>query len=273
MDERLVDGRPWAYPGAALALYNDWDSIQSTKTRFCLGEKQLPFESRIVSLQRFENLAPAYLALNPQGVVPTLQHGAHVIVESSTINEYVDAIGAGDRLLPDDPVTRVRVRLWCRYEDKVMHPSVRPPTFHLMIKQRYAAMTPEQMGALVDAHPQPQRAHSYRTMATGPIDYEAILESLASFRTILARMERALGRRAWLADNRFTLADIAAAAFIDRIEALGMAWLWAALPRVNDWVLRLQARPAYGAAMPPAGKRMPCPSEAALAEVRQRLAS
>lgn len=272
MDQRLVNGRPRTYSEAALALYNDWDSIQSTKTRFCLWEKQLPFESRIVSLQRFENLAPAYLALNPKGVVPTLLHGAQVIVESSTINEYVDAIGAGERLLPDDPVTRARVRLWCRYEDKVMHPSVRPPTFHLMIKQRYATMTPEQMGALVAAHPQPQRAHSYRTMATGAIDYAAILASIASFRTILARMELALGRRAWLADNKFTLADIAAAAFIDRIEALGMAWLWATLPRVGDWVLRLKLRPAYGAALPPAEKRMPRSGEAALDEIRQRLA-
>lgn len=63
-------------------------------------------------------------------------------------------------------------------------------------------------------------------MATGPIDHAAIDASVATFRQVLARMEAALRRRPWLADASFTLADVAAAAFVDHVEALRMEWLW-----------------------------------------------
>jgi glutathione S-transferase len=43
------------------------------EVRHCLREKGLPYKSRYVELWRYENLSPAYLALNPNGVVPTLR--------------------------------------------------------------------------------------------------------------------------------------------------------------------------------------------------------
>ncbi|MGH8758646.1 MAG: glutathione S-transferase family protein [Burkholderiales bacterium] len=267
MSERSTPGG-----NTSAVLHHDWDSIQSIKVRFCLLEKQLPYQSRIVSLQRFENLAPAYLALNPAGLVPTLVHGADVITESSIINEYADEVGAGLSLMPASPSARARVRMWARYEDEVMHPAVRPPTFHLMIKQRYTAMTQEELAALVASHPLPNRAQAYRTMATGPIDYDAIINSVAVFKEILQRMERALERNTWLACDTFSLADVAAAAFADRVASFGMAFLWTPLPRVQDWVQRLQSRPAWRAAVPPVGKRLPRPDVNALQEIRRRLA-
>ena len=255
----------------APTLHHDWDSLQSLKVRFCLAEKGLPFEGRIVAIKRFENLAPAYLALNPNGVVPTLEHGGNVIIESSIINEYLDEIGAGPKLMPEVPAERARVRMWCRYEDDVMHPAVRPPTFQLMIKQRFAAMSRGQMSALVESHPQPQRAEAYRNGATGPIDYDAVLRAVADFRRILARVDAALERHAWLAGAQFTLADVAGAVFFDRLTALRMSFLWASMPRVADWGARLMARPAWCAAAPATENRMPAPTDAMAGEVRRRI--
>ena len=70
-----------------LQLYHYDTSTCSQKVRLVLAEKRLPFESRIVNLRRNENLAPDYLALNPNGVVPTLIHDGQVICDSSVICE------------------------------------------------------------------------------------------------------------------------------------------------------------------------------------------
>lgn len=256
-----------------LKLYHDWDSIQSIKVRFCLYEKALEFSGRIVSIKTFENLRPAYLALNPNGLVPTIDHDGRVIIESSIINEYLDDIGTAPRLMLDAPWERALVRMWSRYEDDVMHPAVRPATFQLMIKQRYLAMSKDEMEALMRSHPMPQRAAAYRDWATGTIDFDAVVQSTVKLREILARIDAALEGGAWLVGGRFTLADIAAVAFMDRVETFGMAFLWDKQPRVAEWYKRLKARPAFAAALPSAEGRLPAPTAEALLEVRRRLAA
>ena len=63
----------------------------------------------------------------------------------------------------------------------------------------------------------------------------------------------------WLAGSSYSLADIAAAPVIDRIQRLGMADLWGKLPAVSDWVERVTSRPAYKKALPRDEFRMPAP--------------
>jgi glutathione S-transferase len=50
-------------------------STYSKKVRLALYEKNIPFESHLLDLQKFEQHAPDYLVLNPNGVVPTLVDG------------------------------------------------------------------------------------------------------------------------------------------------------------------------------------------------------
>ena len=57
-----------------LKLYHGLASTCSKKVRMCLYEKGLEFESHLLNLQKFEQHNPAYLKLNPNGVVPTLVH-------------------------------------------------------------------------------------------------------------------------------------------------------------------------------------------------------
>ena len=55
-----------------LTLYHGWRSSASRRVRLCLAEKGLAFESRIIDLTTMEHHSPAFLKLNPNGLIPVL---------------------------------------------------------------------------------------------------------------------------------------------------------------------------------------------------------
>lgn len=96
----------------ALRLYDYWRSSSAYRVRIALNLKGLAYESAPVHLVRDggEQNRPEYRALNPLGLVPALQHGERVIVQSVAICEYLEEVFASRPLLPQDPVGRARVR-------------------------------------------------------------------------------------------------------------------------------------------------------------------
>ena len=73
-----------------IELYHFWSSVCSVRCRMALEEKGLKWTSRYIDLFKFDQLRPEYLAVNPDGVVPTLVHNRIPIRESTIINEYID---------------------------------------------------------------------------------------------------------------------------------------------------------------------------------------
>ena len=254
-----------------MLLYHDWDSLQSLKVRMCLAEKGVAHTRKLIELTRFEHLRPGYLAINPQGLVPALVHQGHTVVESSVINEYLDDAHPWPPLRPAGAPERARMRQWTCYQDTIVHPAVRPATFQLMIRPRLATMTRAQIDALVASHPIPDRAHAYREWATGTTDYAAVVAAIAQLRAVIARIDRAATHSRWLAGSTFSLADIALASFVDRIEALEFDFLWDGHPAALRWRAALRDRDSYAAALPPPGTRLPAPDPEIIAAVRSRL--
>jgi glutathione S-transferase len=84
--------------------------------RAVLLEKGLEWTTRIVDLTRMEQKRPEYLALNPNGVVPTLVHGERVIYESNVITEYLDDVFPTPRLYPRDPWECAQAKMWQAFE-------------------------------------------------------------------------------------------------------------------------------------------------------------
>ena len=78
--------------GSNLVLYHAWVSSASRRVRFALEEKELPYQSVLVDLKKFEQHSPEYLAINPNGFVPTLLHEGIPVIESSVICEYLDDV-------------------------------------------------------------------------------------------------------------------------------------------------------------------------------------
>lgn len=244
----------------SLELYHYWDSVCSFKVRLCLAEKRLPWTSHHVDLLQFEQVRPEYLKINPNGVVPSLVHDGIPIIESSVINEYLDEIFPDVPLRPEDPVERARMRVWIKYEDDVIHPAVRPGTFNLMLKSVVAKMTPVDLEAFLAKYPKPEIAKDWAKAATAPVDEEELAKMRKKLSDALARMEQALREHTWLASNQFSLADLAIAPMVDRMEHLAMAGLWGGLPHVSNWMQHIKARPSYTEAAPAPEQRMSGPT-------------
>ena len=73
-----------------LKLYHQWTSTCSKRVRITLAEKNLDWESHHISLKDLEHLDEWYVKLNPEGVVPTLDHDGNILTESNFIIEYLD---------------------------------------------------------------------------------------------------------------------------------------------------------------------------------------
>jgi glutathione S-transferase len=237
-----------------LELYHALTSTCSQKVRMCLAEKNLDYVDRRVDLRANEHLTPAYLALNPNGVVPTLVHDGKPIVDSSVICEYLDEVFPEHRLTPEDPVERATMRAWLRFLEEVPTAAIRVPSFHMALAQRYAALDTEGFREQV-ADVRPLRKHFYRRMGTEGFGRDDVEASLDELDHTLQRMQAALANGPWLMGEDFTLADIVVMPAIDRLADLGLAKMWEEhYPRVTGWYARLQERPAFAKAYSPGSR-------------------
>ncbi len=94
-----------------MKLHGYFRSSASYRVRIALNLKGLRAEHLPHHLRKGEQRDPAYLALNPQGLVPTLQDdlGA-IITQSLAIIEWLDETHPEPPLLPNDPLRRAKVR-------------------------------------------------------------------------------------------------------------------------------------------------------------------
>jgi maleylacetoacetate isomerase len=93
-----------------MKLYTYFRSSAAYRVRIALNLKKLDCDSRFVNLLHDEQRASAYLATNPQGLVPALEDEAHVITQSIAIIEYLDERYPDPPLLPREPDARAHVR-------------------------------------------------------------------------------------------------------------------------------------------------------------------
>jgi glutathione S-transferase len=229
-----------------LKLYNAPHSTCSQKVRICLHEKELPFDDIKLDLgKNKDQLKPEYLALNPNGVVPTLVDDGNVIIDSSVICEYLDEKYPSPKLTPDDVVGRAGMRAWMRYLEEVPTVAVRVPSFNMGFLPRFAGLDEERFRA-EQSDIRPIRKHFYRRMTQKGFkraDVEAALDQIDS---TCARMEKALQDGPWLMGEQYTIADIVVTPSIDRMADLGYASIWEGkYPRVTQWYERMKARPAF----------------------------
>ncbi len=96
-----------------MKLYTYWRSSAAYRVRIALNLKGLSSEMAFVHLVKEggEQLQEAYQAINPHGLVPSLElDDKQVITQSMAIMEYLDETYSGARLLPGSPLERARVR-------------------------------------------------------------------------------------------------------------------------------------------------------------------
>lgn len=187
-----------------------YGSAQSSAARcfWLMEELNLPYEAVSLSLKDGDNKKPEYLALNPNGKIPTLIDGEYVIWESGAINVYLAAKYQPD-LLGTTPEERGMVAQWSVWSQAEFYPAFKP-----LVNQAWRK-TP---------------------------DNEATLAAPAEIAKVMTILNNHLEGKEFVALNRFTLADMDLA-----VTAALCGWLqidMAAYPNVERWLKAMQARPA-----------------------------
>ena len=94
-----------------MKLHGYFRSSASYRVRIALNLKGVRAEHLPHHLRKGEQCAPAYLALNPQGLVPTLENDqGEILIQSLAIIEWLEETRPEPPLLPKDPSHRAKVR-------------------------------------------------------------------------------------------------------------------------------------------------------------------
>ena len=106
-----------------MKLHGYFRSSASYRVRIALNLKGLSTEHLTHHLRKGEQRDPSYLAINPQGLVPTLQddRGA-ILTQSLAIIEWLDEVYPEPPLLPKDPLRRAHVRAFAQVLACDTHP-------------------------------------------------------------------------------------------------------------------------------------------------------
>ena len=230
----------------SFTLYNAPQSTCSQRVRFVLNAKKISFAEIKLDLLAGDQLKPDYLALNPNGVVPTLDHDGAIVIDSSVIIEYLDeVVPTSESFTPRDPLTRAKMRALMRFIDEMPAAAVRVPTFNLAFLPRFAAMSEEEFLAFAES--KPLRKEFMLTMGRKGFPQKEMDAAIQRLRRTYERMDSEIekSRGPWLLGEELSLADIALMPAIVRMADLGQETAWQDLPRVQRWYDAIRAHPAF----------------------------
>src|SRR4030081_1638465 len=194
----------------SFVLYNAPQSPCSQRVRFVLNAKLLPFDEKKLDLLAGDQLEPHYLALNPNGVVPTLDHDGNIVTDSSVIIEYLDEIVPEPQgFTPEAPVARAKMRALMRFIDEMPAAAVRVPTFNLAFLPRFAAMSEDEFLAFAES--KPLRKEVMLAMGRKGFPEKDRDAAMQRLRRTYERMDTEIEKSGgpWLLGSDITLADIA----------------------------------------------------------------
>jgi glutathione S-transferase len=207
----------------ALRIWGRTNSSNVQKVLWLADELGLGYERIDAGGQFGVTSEPSYRAMNPNGLIPTIDDDGFVLWESNVVMRYLAMRERATLLLPagDAPASlreRAEVEKWMDWASTTLAPAM------------HAAFW-----GLVRTPPEARDAAAITASAQKTAQQFGILD------------ER-LADRAWLAGDRFTLADIPVGIFAWRWY--GLPWAVAGyarppLPRLDGWFARLGERAAY----------------------------
>jgi len=227
-----------------LTLYHGRSSVCSVKARLALAEKEVPFESKLMTL-RGDQYEPSYMALNPNAVVPTLVHDGQVIIESTVIMHYVNDAFPGPELMPADPIARAKVHMTTKLMDEYVHNCCTVLTFATANRASLQKLSPEELEADLAKAPSKSRSEAKRQVVKLGLDAPLVVDALRVHRKLLDHIDQVMKHGDFIAGDGYSLADAAATPYLYRLEKLRMSKLWENRPGVTAWYARMKARPSF----------------------------
>ena len=109
-----------------LKIWGRNTSSNVQKAMFAVGELGLAHERIDIGGAFGKNREPAYLAMNPNGLVPTLEEDGFLLWESNSIIRYLAAKFGAGTLEPTDLRTRALASKWMDWQLSVLGPAITP---------------------------------------------------------------------------------------------------------------------------------------------------
>ncbi len=204
-----------------------YHSVLSSNARKVLAVAKLigaDLELVAIDLSKREQHSPEYLAINPNGRVPTLVDGDFTLWESSAIMEYLCDTQPGQTLYPADPRARADVNRWLFWGTGHLSVPVATLNWENMIKGFFAIGAPDAS--------QVERAN--RLFAT----YAKVLDAH-------------LAKRQYVCQDALTLADVGLAAPLMYKQAAKLPL--GPFEHVQGWYARIDKLPAWQQTKSPLG--------------------
>lgn len=193
-----------------LTIWGRLNSHNVKKVVWFADEIGLPFVRHDVG-GRF-GMDDAYLAKNPNALIPTIEDGDLILWESNAILRYLAARHGSPALWPADPAARAMADRWMDWQ------------FAFADAQRDAFL------ALVRHKPEER-------------DMAALARSAQQSGKAMQILDEVLATQPWLSGDAFGLADVPMGVYAHTFFTLDMER--PDVPHVRAWYDRLRARPAY----------------------------
>jgi glutathione S-transferase len=253
-------------------LYHNAFSLCSMKTRVCLSELRIAYTSHHIDLVEtgaYENIRPAFLAVNPAGTVPVLVHRGHPVYESHEQIRYAaaHAPAGGPSLVPGDPGRRDAMERWIDRSSLTGDPMTQGDR---SAANAIPGLTVPLFAAMIAGIP-------YRRILEGilfhfdrrrPVMFLVLkvvgvgrLDRIATAMKLLARSRRQLGAHLdaleqqlrdgggpWILGDSFSLADVSWLVIFERFAQADAVHVFAdpaRRPECSAYWARLRERPSY----------------------------
>ena len=195
-----------------LQIWGRMSSINVKKVVWTTQELGLSFDRHEAGGVHGVVKTPAYMALNPNSTIPTLQDGDYVLWESNVMTRYLSAKHAMGSLYPTDLQHRFDAERWMEWQQTRVNPASRDGFWHLV------------------RLPEAER------------DPAIVAQSNAAVEPLMAILDAHLATRHFMVGDRFTMADIPLGCEVQRWFGLPQAR--APRPHIERWYAALLARPA-----------------------------
>jgi glutathione S-transferase len=193
-----------------MKLYHNPLSPNVRRVRLTAAVLGLELEEKRLDFAKGEHKNPEYLALNPNGAVPTLVDGDYVLTESRAIMQYLASKKPESGLLPRDEAARADVTRWQFWDASHFSPHVASIAFEKLLKGM---------------------------MGMGDPDARKIEDALANFRRFGAVLNKRLEGRQYVVGNALTLADLTLASSLMYAKQAEIPL--AEVPNVQAWFSRI----------------------------------
>jgi glutathione S-transferase len=201
-----------------MKLYFHPLSSNARRVRLVAHHLGLQLEEELVDLAKGAQKKPEYLALNPNGKVPTLVDGDLKLWESYAIMIYLCEKSGRRELYPDELAARTEINRWLFWAANELGPQIARLNFENMLKPMLNLGVPD-----------PARVQEYES----------------AFKSTAAVLDAQLGQREYVAGPRLSLADLGlVASFASRVPAKLPV---SGYPNILKWLAKIEALPAYQA--------------------------